>query len=92
MHYAVLAMGFRATVRIGKVRRSAVIDGGDTVLCLDEVDGVGTFVEMERLVPDGVPGEVVQAELARFVAALGVEASRTKDSYDTLVRAALTPA
>jgi adenylate cyclase class 2 len=41
-------------------------------------------------VPDGVPGEPVQAELARFVTALGVEASRTRDSYDTLVRAALT--
>ena len=92
MHHAVLAMGFRATVRIGKVRRTAVIDGGGTVLCVDEVDGVGTFVEVERLVPDGVPGEVVQAELARFVAALGIEASRTKDGYDTLVRAALTPA
>lgn len=89
MHQAVLAMGFRATVQIGKVRRSAVIDGG-TVLCVDEVDGVGTFVEVERLAPDGVPGELVQAELARFVAALGVEASRTKDTYDTLVRAALT--
>lgn len=91
MHQAVLAMGFRATVRISKMRRSAVIDGG-TVLCVDEVDGVGTYVEVERLVPDGVPGEVVQAELARLVTALGVEASRTNDSYDTLVRAALTPA
>jgi adenylate cyclase, class 2 len=93
MHQAVLAMGFRATVRIGKVRRTAVIDGNGTVLCVDEVDGVGTFVEVERLVPAGVPGEVVQAELARLVTALGVGVSRTKDSYDTLVRAAaLTPA
>lgn len=91
MHQAVLAMGFHATVRIGKVRRSAVIDRS-TVLCVDEVDGVGTFVEVERLVPDGVPGDLVQAELARLVTALGVEANRTKDSYDTLVRAALTPA
>jgi adenylate cyclase class 2 len=90
MHQAVLAMGFRATVQIGKVRRSAVIDGG-TVLCVDEVDGVGTFVEVERLVPDEVLGQVVQAELARFVSTLGVEVSQTKDSYDTLVRAALTP-
>jgi adenylate cyclase class 2 len=92
MHEAVLAMGFRATVRIGKVRRSAVIDAGATVLCVDQIDGVGTFVEVERLVPDGVPGEFVQAELAHFVTTLGVETSRTMDSYDTLVRAALTAA
>lgn len=92
MHQAVLAMGFRATVRIGKVRRSAVIDSDGTVLCVDEVDGVGTFVELERLVPDEVLSEAVQAELAGFVAALGVEVSRTKETYDTLVRAALTAA
>jgi adenylate cyclase, class 2 len=92
MHLAVLAMGFRATVRIGKVRRTAVLGGEDMALCVDEVDGLGTFVEVERLVPDGVPGEAVQAELARFVASLGVEAERLEDSYDTLVRSALTVA
>lgn len=90
MHLAVLAMGFRATVRIGKVRRTAVLDGGEMALCVDDVDGLGTFVEVERLVPDGVPGEVVQAGLARFVMSLGVEAERSEDSYDTLVRSAVT--
>jgi adenylate cyclase, class 2 len=87
MHRAVLAMGFRATVRIGKTRRVAVIAGGDVTLCVDDVDGLGTFLEVERLVPDGVPGEAVQADMARFVASLGIDAERTEVSYDTLVRA-----
>jgi len=86
MHAAVVAMGFRPTVRIRKVRRIAVV--GDLALCVDEVDGVGVFLEAERLVGDGVPGEVVQAELAAFVESLGVEAEPVEQTYDTLVRAA----
>jgi len=87
MHHAIMAMGFRPTVRIIKVRRTATV--GDLVLCVDELDGVGVFVEVERLVPDWVPGEAVQAELARFVASLDVEAERSAQTYDSLVQAAL---
>lgn len=90
MHEAILAMGFRATVRIVKVRRSAMV--GDLVVCVDELPGVGVFLEVERLVADDVPGEVVQYELARFVASLGIEAEQADQTYDTIVRAALSPA
>jgi adenylate cyclase class 2 len=65
---------------------------GDLVLCVDVLDGLGTFLELERMVPDGVPGEEVQAELSRFVAGLGVAAERAGQTYDSLVRAALISA
>ena len=39
MHHAALHMGYRPTVRIIKVRRTASIGG--CLLCLDEVEGVG---------------------------------------------------
>jgi len=87
MHQAILAMGFYPTVRIVKVRRTAIVD--ELSLCVDEVEGLGAFLELERIVPAGVSGEVVQAELAAFVDALGVEARRTDQTYDSLVRAAL---
>ncbi|WFE29245.1 class IV adenylate cyclase [Solwaraspora sp. WMMD791] len=90
MHTAILAMGFRATVRVAKVRRTARLPGGE--LCVDDVAGLGTFLELERIVGDGVPGEAVQAELAAFVASLGIGVSRTEESYDSLVRAALASA
>jgi adenylate cyclase class 2 len=90
MHRAIVAMGFYPTVRIAKTRRTAVLD--ELSLCVDEVAGIGMFVEVERLVPDGVPGEAVQAELAAFVAALGIRAERTEETYDSLVRAALASA
>lgn len=90
MHCAILAMGFYPTVRVVKSRRTAELS--DLSLCVDEVDGLGTFVELERLVADDVPGEVVQAELAAFVTALGIAAERTEETYDSLVRSALTSA
>lgn len=86
MHNAILAMGFYPTVRIMKTRRTAALP--DMSLCLDEVEGIGTFLELERMVPAGTPGEVVQAELAGFVDGLGVVARRTDEPYDALVRAA----
>ena len=40
------------------------------------------------MVSDDVSGETVQAELAAFVASLEIEATRTDETYDSLVRAA----
>lgn len=90
MHRAIEAMGFYPTVRIVKVRRTA--DLPDLSLCVDEVDGLGTFLELERMVPADVPAEAVQAELTAFVGSLGVDLQRTEQTYDSLVRDALTSA
>jgi adenylate cyclase class 2 len=90
MHRAILAMGFCPTVRIVKLRRTGTL--GDLVLCVDELEGLGVFLEVERMVADDVPGEAVQDELSRFVASLGIETERIGQTYDSLVRAMLTPA
>ena len=52
----------------------------------------GRFSRRERMVPDGVPGEAVHAELSRFVASLGIDAEQTGQTYDVLVRGLLTSA
>ncbi len=44
------------------------------------------------MVLDDVPGESAQSELAGFVTSLDIEAERTDETYDSLVRAALTSA
>jgi adenylate cyclase, class 2 len=90
MHRAVVAMGFRPTVRIVKMRRTGTV--GDLSVCVDELDGLGVFLEVERMVQDGAPGEAVQAELSRFVASLGIDAEQTGQTYDVLVRGRLTSA
>lgn len=51
MHHVILAMGFTPTVRVVKVRRTAELP--DLSLCVDEVAGLGTFMELERMVADG---------------------------------------
>ena len=86
MHHAVLLMGYRPTVRVAKVRRTG--RHGEISLCLDDVEGAGAFLELERLVPDDADAVQVQDELAAFVASLGIEAVRTAETYDSLVRAA----
>lgn len=86
MHHAILNMGFYATVCVAKTRRTATHD--DLSVCVDDLEGVGVFLEMERMVPDGVSAEAVQAELADLVRALGIQATRTDETYDSLVRAA----
>ena len=79
-------MGYYPTVRVAKVRRTATLERCS--LCVDDVEGVGGFLELERMVPDDAPAEAIQAELAAFVAAFGVTAVRTDETYDSLVRAA----
>lgn len=86
MHGAAVQMGFRPTVRIVKTRRTASLQGWS--LCVDDVDGAGAFLELERLTPDQADAAVVQAELAAFAEELGIASVRTSETYDSLVHTA----
>jgi adenylate cyclase class 2 len=87
MHQAILAMGFYPTVKIAKTRRTATVGGIE--ICIDELESVGWFLELERMIPASSSAVRVQRELAEFVADLGVEGERISETYDTLVHAAL---
>jgi adenylate cyclase class 2 len=86
MHAALLSMGFASTVTIVKTRRTA--RWGEVSLCLDVVDGIGGFVELERLIGLGESGQAAQQGLDLLVRSLGVPVERTNETYDSLVRAA----
>ena len=90
MHQAILHMGISLTVRIVKTRRTARLGG--LALCLDVVEHLGVFLEIERVIPPGRSGEAVQADLDAFARSLGVELERTTDTYDSLLRAAVAGA
>lgn len=85
MHQAVLAMGYQPTTRIVKARRIGWL--GDISVCLDQVDGLGTFVELERMIDDEVDGVQIQADLDAVVRSWGVEVVRSTETYDSLVHA-----
>lgn len=84
MHEALEHMGFYPTVRIVKTRRTARLDG--LSLCLDDVEHIGAFLEIEKVVGPGQAVEAVQAELNAFACSLGVELERTTQTYDSLIR------
>lgn len=86
MHRAIIAMGFYPTVKIVKTRRTARL--GDMGLCLDDVEQVGVFLEVEQLVAVDASGKAAQRQLDEFVRSLGVDGERTCDTYDTHVYAA----
>jgi adenylate cyclase class 2 len=85
MHAALIAMGFTPTVRIVKLRRTG--RWNEVSLCLDTVDGLGTFVEVEALIGAQESGRTTQERLDVLVRGLGVPVSRTTDTYDSLLRA-----
>ncbi|MEU8311304.1 CYTH domain-containing protein [Micromonospora sp. NPDC049033] len=83
MHAALGTMGWVPTVRIVKQRRTGDWDGA--TVCVDVVDGLGAFVEVERVVSSQRSGEQVQHELDAMIRSLGVPVLRVVDTYDTLI-------
>lgn len=86
MHDALLQMGFRPTVRIVKERRTGRT--GRWSLCLDHVEGVGPFLEIETVTTADESGLAVQAQLDEWANNLGAKLERVTDTYDSLVRLA----
>lgn len=87
MHAALLAMGYRSTVRIVKTRRTG--RHGDLSVCVDDVTGLGTFLEVEHLVTADDSGAAIQERLHAFVGTLGIDTFRVRDTYDSLLRDAV---
>ena len=74
------ALGYAPVFTVDKVRREFTRDG--VTLCLDEVAGLGCFLELETLVPDGGDRETAEAQLLALLEALGVARDRlTRQSY-----------
>ena len=84
MHAALVTMGWAPTVRIRKARRTGCWNG--VSVCVDLVDQLGAFIEVELVVSAAESGERVQAELDGLVRSLGIDVERVSDTYDSLIR------
>ena len=74
------ALGHRAARIVDKMRREYVRAG--VTLCLDEVTGLGWFLELETLLPDESGREAVVTRLLEVLDRLGVSRERlTRRSY-----------
>ena len=75
-------LGYHQAVKVIKTRRKAKYK--DYEICLDEVEALGSFIEVEKLTDED--SEKVQNEMFDFLISLGIEkADRVINGYDTLV-------
>ena len=65
-----------------------VVDLQDWLSTDSKAEGVGGFVEAERMAPDDADAQAIQAKLATLIESLGAETTRTTETYDSLVHAA----
>lgn len=80
-----IRVGYTPGVRIYKTRRVAHYEGLE--LCLDEVDKLGTFIEIEKLTDESADVDHVQSELWKILLKLGIGPDdRIHKGYDTLIR------
>lgn len=77
------ALGFELVMRLNKVRRKAVYQ--DYEICLDEVEGLGSYIEAEKMVETGDSGQI-QKELFGFLQTLGVlPEDQVDEGYDIML-------
>lgn len=84
LRQAIILMGYKPMVKINKIRRKAKY--GDYEICLDEVEGLGTYIEVEMITDDTEDSEYIQSQLFNFLETLGVNRSDQENhGYDTLI-------
>lgn len=81
-------LGYMPSVNIRKHRRTAKYN--DLELCIDVVDELGTFIEVEKLAADDADVDAVQSRLWNLLRKLGVEdPDRVTKGYDSLIHEAI---
>ncbi|HRH55845.1 MAG TPA: class IV adenylate cyclase [Candidatus Paceibacterota bacterium] len=77
-------MGFTEAVRVVKERKSGAFGGYE--FCLDEVEGLGSFIEVEKMVEHEEDVPAAHAELLTVLSELGIkDEDRFTKRYDVLL-------
>ena len=80
MEEMIRIMGYQEVVKTDKVRQKGHV--GKWEVCIDEVEGLGTFIELEELT-DGTETQRVIDEMLEFLATLGIaREDMFADRYD----------
>lgn len=79
-------MGMELYSDLTKTRRKAKY--GDIEICFDQVDGLGTFIEAEKLAPNDMDGDAVRRELWDLLRKIGLNPhDEVTEGYDVLLKA-----
>lgn len=83
MEKALFLMGYKEAEWVKKVRE--VTRYNDCAICVDEVEGLGSFIEMETLTEEA-DSEAVQDKMFQFFLSLGItQEDRVWSGYDILM-------
>jgi len=82
MHKILAELGYVPQVEVKKVRRKCKLE--DYEICLDEVERLGSFVEIEKLAPEDADPEEIQKKLIEMLESLGLSRDDIETrGYDT---------
>lgn len=83
MEQIIALIGYREAVQVNKIRTITHYNGCE--ICIDDVENLGTFIEMEKLTESG-DSEKIQEELFKFFESLGISRTdRAVSGYDILM-------
>ncbi len=81
---ALFLMGYQLSNKVTKVRYAAKFK--DYEICLDDVEELGSFIELEKMVDDSVDDVPVLEELKSFLFSLSVESTdEVQKGYDVMM-------
>ena len=70
MEHMLRIFGFEEAVRLKKTRRQGTLNS--FVVCIDDVEGLGSFIELESCVPEGSDEKQIQKDMYEILNVLGV--------------------
>lgn len=77
------ALGWQEVVTVDKVRLESKTE--DYTICVDEVAGLGLFIELEVLVEDDANTDNIQQQMYSFLKNLNIDGELWKTPYDTSI-------
>ena len=78
------ALGWQEIVTVDKVRLESKTE--DYTICIDEVAGLGLFIELEVLTEDSADVKNIQQQMRNFLKNLNIDGKLWKIPYDTSIR------
>jgi len=84
IHHMLELLGWYPAVEVKKIRRKGKL--GLYEICLDEVERLGTFIELEKLTDENIDAEEVRQELFKELESLGLSRNDEETrGYDTQI-------
>ncbi len=77
-------LGWQEIVTVDKVRLESKTE--DYTICIDEVAGLGLFIELEVLTEDSADVKNIQQQMRNFLKNLDIDGKLWKIPYDTSIR------